>query len=506
MKSARLFAGITVLAMLSSGVAVRADSGATTTLIVNASIVDGTGSPARAGAVRIDGDRIVAVGNLKAATGERVLDAGGLTLTPGFIDTHSHHDEGLFDDRDALPLTTQGVTTIVVGQDGSMTFPVKELFEHQEKSPAAVNVATFVGHGNLRMDVMGEDYKRHATVDEIARMRALVTEGMQAGALGLGTGLEYDPGIYSTSEEVIDLAKEAARFGGRYQSHIRSEDRYFWEALDEIIRIGREAKIPVLVTHMKLAMIDWWGQSKRLLDLLERARAEGVDITGDIYPYEYWQSNLGVLFPERDFANRETAEFVLRSIAPPDGLLITRYPPDPGLEGMTVAQIAARNGTDAATALIDLTTRSAARGDSDSVIGTSMLAEDVKALSVWPHANFCSDGELAGRHPRGRGTFTKVLRDYVREQKLFSLEEAVRKMTSLSAAHVGIVDRGVIRPGAHADLVLLDPAQVADRSTSADPLALSAGIEKVWVNGVVVLEGGKGTGAFPGKAIRRPSK
>jgi N-acyl-D-amino-acid deacylase len=367
-------------------------------------------------------------------------------------------------------------------------------------------VATFVGHGNLRMDVMGEDYKRPATVEEIARMRALVTEGMQAGALGLNTGLEYDPGIYSTTEEVIDLAKEAARFGGRYQSHIRSEDRYFWAALDEIVRIGREAGLPVQFTHMKLAMTDWWGQSKRLLDLLDRARAEGVDITGDIYPYEYWQSNLGVMFPDRDFANRETAKFVLKSIAPPDGLLITRYPPDPGLEGMTVAQIATRIGTDPATALIDLTTRAEALGDTDSVIGTSMGADDVRALTAWPHANICSDGEMAGRHPRGRGAFTKVLRDYVREQKLFSLEEAVRKMTGLSAAHVGIVDRGVIRPGAFADLVLLDPARVADRSTIEDPLALSVGIEKVWVNGVVVLDGGKATGIFPGQAIRRPTK
>jgi N-acyl-D-amino-acid deacylase len=506
MKSIRSAAGIAVLAIFASGVLSCAEPKLTSTLIVNASIVDGTGSPAKPDAVRIDGDRIVEVGAVEPKGGERVIDAGGLTLAPGFIDTHSHHEEGVFDDRDALSLTTQGVTTIVAGQDGSMTYPVKELFERQEKTPVAVNVATYVGHGNLRIAVMGEDFKRHATVDEIARMRALVTEGMQAGALGLSTGLEYDPGIYSTSEEVIELAKEAARFGGRYQSHIRSEDRFFWAAVDEIVRIGREAGIPVQFTHMKLAMTDWWGQSKRLLDVLDRARADGVDITGDIYPYEYWQSNLGVMFPDRDFANRETAEFVLKSIAPPDGLLIARYPPDPGLEGMTVAQIATRNGIDEATTLIDLTTRAEAQGARNSVIVTSMLADDVRALTAWPHANICSDGEMAGRHPRGRGAFTKVLRVYVREQRLFSLEEAVRKMTSLSAAHVGIADRSVIRPGAYADLVLLDPARVADRSTIEDPLALSVGIEKVWVNGVVVLDGGKATGVFPGQAIRRPTK
>ena len=496
---------VAVLGMMWSGFACSADSSAGTTLIVNASIVDGSGSPARRGAVRIDGDRIVAVGELEPQAGERIVDAGGLTLTPGFIDTHSHHDEGLFDDRHALPLTTQGITTIVVGQDGSMTYPVKELFERQEKSPVAVNVATYVGHGNLRREVMGKDYKRHATAQEIAQMRALVTEAMRAGALGLNTGLEYDPGIYSTTEEVIDLAKEAARFGGRYQSHIRSEDRFFWAAVDEIVRIGREARLPVQFTHMKLSMTDWWGQSKRLLDMLDRARADGVEITGDIYPYEYWQSNLGVLFPDRNFANRETAEFVLKSIAPPDGLLITRYPPDPGLQGMTVAQIAARNSADPATTLSELTIRSAALGDTDSVIGTSMRADDVRALTAWPHANICSDGEMAGRHPRGRGAFTKVLRDFVREQKLLSLGEAVHKMTGLSAAHAGIVDRGVIRPNAYADLVLFDPARVTDRSTIEDPLALSTGIEKVWVNGVVVLDSGKATGAFPGVAVRRPT-
>ena len=180
-------------------------------------------------------------------------------------------------------------------------------------------------------------------------MRELVDDAMHAGALGLATGLEYDPGIYSSSEEVIELARVAALHGGRYISHVRSEDRYFWAAIDEILRIGREAAIPVQISHMKLAMVDWWGQSRRLLDLLDAARAAGIDVTGDIYPYEYWQSTLTVLFPERNFADREAAEFALRSIAPPDGLLIARYEPEPALAGMTVAQIAARRGADPAT-------------------------------------------------------------------------------------------------------------------------------------------------------------
>jgi N-acyl-D-amino-acid deacylase len=285
------------------------------TLIVNASIVDGTGSPARPGAVRLEGDRIVEVGELEAKRGEPVVDAGGRVLAPGFIDVHSHHEDGLFEMRDAAPVVSQGITTIVAGQDGSMTYPVRELFARMEATPPAVNVATFVGHGNLRIDAMGkDDYRRHATPEEVEKMRLGVAEGMAAGALGLATGLEYDPGIYSATEEVVTLAQEAARTGGRYISHIRSEDRDFWAALDEIVRIGREARIPVEVTHMKLAMKDWWGQSARFLGVLDKARAEGIDVTGDIYPYEYWHSDLTVLFPKRDFKDRKVAQLVVVNV------------------------------------------------------------------------------------------------------------------------------------------------------------------------------------------------
>jgi N-acyl-D-amino-acid deacylase len=473
------------------------------TLIVNAWIVDGTGAPRRKADLRIVGDRIVAVGELEPVPGEHVVDANGLTLTPGFIDTHSHHDREIFEQRDAMSAVSQGITTIVVGQDGGMTYPLKYLFDRLEQTPAAINVASYIGHGNVRTFVMGTDFARPATPEEIERMRQLVSEGMDYGALGLSTGLEYDPGIYSTTDELLVLAKEVARHGGRYSSHIRSEDRYLWAALDEIVRIGREAKIPVQVSHLKLAMVDWWGQSQRFLDVLERARDEGIDITGDIYPYEYWSANLGVLFPARDFSNRETAEFALKSIAPPEGLLITRFPPEPALEGFTIAQIAANRGTAPAEVLMDLTQRSRAMGKGDAVIATSMRSDDVAALMAWPHANICTDGSLAGKHPRGAGAFTKVLRLYARDQKLFNFEEAIHKMTGLSAAHMGFADRGVIRPGAYADLVLLDPEQVSDRSTIEEPQARSVGIGKVWVNGVVVLDDGIATGVYPGKVIRR---
>ena len=504
MRHARI-ADAALAAMLAAALAGCAPEPASSTLIVNASIVDGTGSPARAGAVRIDGDRIVEVGDLEPKRGEQVVDAGGHVLAPGFIDVHSHHEDGLFEMRDATPVVSQGITTIVAGQDGSMTYPVRDLFERMQATPVAINVATYVGHGTLRMDAMGkDDYRRHATPEEVEKMRQGVADGMAAGALGLATGLEYDPGIYSATEEVVTLAQEAAKTGGRYISHVRSEDREFWAAIDEIVRIGREAKIPVEVTHMKLAMKDWWGQSARLLGMLDKARAEGVDVTGDIYPYEYWHSDLTVLFPKRDFKDRKVAQFVLDHVTPADGIILTDYSPEPALVGKSLAEIAAAKKTDPAVELMDLIARSQGENDSQSIMGRGMIEKDIDALIVWPYAAICSDGSLDSLHPRGRGAFTKVLREYVRERKLLTLEEAIRKMTGLSAANVGIADRGAIRPGAYADLVMFDPATVADRSTFEDPKALSVGIDRVWVNGVAVWQDGKSTGAYPGRGVKKP--
>lgn len=473
------------------------------TLIVNARIVDGSGKAPYSGSVRIRGQRIAEVGDLKPAEGETVVDAGGLALAPGFIDTHSHHDGGLFEQRDALAAVSQGITTIVAGQDGGNVFAPGELFSRMTTTPPAINVATYVGHNSVRHEVMGEDFKRKATEAEIARMSDLVRKGMEEGAIGLSTGLEYDPGIYSSPEEVMTLARVAAGYGGRYISHMRSEDRAIWKALDEIIAIGRETKMPVQVSHMKLAMTDWWGQADKFLGIMDRARAEGVNITGDVYPYEYWQSTLTVMFPDRDFKNRKTAEFVLRSLAPPEGLLISQFTPEPALVDHTVAQIAKMRGTDPATTLMALIAESQVPGAEESVIGTSMRSDDVEKLIAWPHSNICSDGALDDGHPRGAGSFTRVLRLYVRERGTLTLEGAVRKMSAEAAEHMGIADRGRIEAGTFADLLLFDPATVADHATTKDPHALSTGIRKVWVNGSVVLEDGKATGAHTGMAVKR---
>ncbi len=486
----------------------RIDDPAATLRIVNARLIDGTGAPARPGSLRIAGDRIVAVGDLEPLPGEAVFDAKGLVLAPGFIDTHSHAASDLLEIPEALGAVSQGITTVVGGQDGGSSHPLSDFFASLEKAPAAVNVASYAGHGTLREKVLGNDFRRTATADEIAAMSRLLERDMEAGALGLSSGLEYDPGIYSARGELIDLARVAARHGGRYISHIRSEDRTFWEAIDEILAIGREAKLPVQISHVKLAMQNLWGQAPRLLDLLAAARTQGIDVTADIYPYLYWHSSLTVLFPNRDFENLDVARQVLAEIAPPEGLLLGRYLPNPAYPGRTVADIAKERGEAPEVTLVALirdaeALRRQGKEGVESVIATSMIDGDLDQLLAWPHTNLCTDGELDGRHPRGFGSYPRVLGRYVRERGVLDLEEAVHKMTALAADHVGIKDRGRLVPGAFADLVLFDPATVIDRATTTDPHALSAGIERVWVNGQTVYAGGATSGLRPGRVLRR---
>lgn len=488
-------------------------------LIAGATLVDGTGAPARSADVRIREGRIAEIadsGKLTPAPGEPVVEAGGLVLAPGFIDTHSHADADIFVHPEAEALLSQGVTTAITGQDGSSRLPLRRFFARLEKEPAAVHLASFAGHSDLRGAVMGEDFERPATAAEIEAMRALLREELAAGALGLSTGLEYDPGIYSTTEELIALAGETAAAGGRYISHIRSEDRAFWEAIDEALAIGREAGLPVQISHLKLALRSLHGQTDRLLATLDAARAEGIQVTADLYPYTYWQSTLTVLFPERNFYDAEAARYAVEEVTSPEGMLLADYEPEPALAGRTLAAIAAERGTDPATTLSDLI-RSAqalresrgapANGESDSVesvIAVSMTEGDIEALLAWPEVNLCTDGELAGSHPRGYGSFTRFLGRYVRERGVLSLEAAVHRMSGLAARHMGIEDRGVIVPGAWADLVLFDPERVADRATTEDPHALSEGVVKVWVNGGLAWTEGRATSRRAGVVIRRP--
>jgi N-acyl-D-amino-acid deacylase len=477
---------------------------------LNATVHDGTGADAASAGVRIEGDTIVAFGDVSPSEADEVVDASGLILAPGFIDTHSHGDGDLFENRDALAAVSQGITTIVVGQDGGSEFPLSDFFARIEREPVSVNVASYAGHGTIREEVMGDDYRREATEEEIEKMRQILLGEMQAGALGLATGLEYDPGIYSSTDEVITLAREAASWGGRYMSHLRSEDRYFWEAVEETLTIGREANLPVQISHTKLALRSLFGQTERLLERLDEARAEGIDVTADIYPYTYWQSTLTVMFPDRDFENREAALFAVTELSSPENMLIPVYAPEPSYAGKTLAEIAALRGqeSDPAQTLIDLIRdaeehRASGETRVESVIATSMDEADIEELMRWPHMNFCTDGALDGAHPRGYGTYPRILGRYVRERSVLPLAQAIRKMTSLAATNVGIGDRGRIAVGQKADLVLFDEAGVIDHATPDEPHLVSEGIEGVWVNGEAVFEAARTTGRYPGRVLRR---
>lgn len=477
-------------------------------IIRNATVIDGTGKPGFTADVAIREDRIVDVGDLKGIQADSVIDGTGLVLAPGFIDAHSHHDPGLDEDPGATAVVSQGVTTIVIGQDGGSHIPLSEHFTRRERNPTAINIASYSGHNSIRDSILGKNFKRKATREEIERMKELLRGDMEAGALGLSTGLEYDPGIYSASDEVLELAKELPKYNGGYISHLRSEDRYFHQAIGEIIRIGATTNIPVQISHFKLAMTGLWGQAEHVLQRLDSARNAGVDISADWYPYAYWSSTIRVLFPDRNFNDLEEAQFILKSVTTPEGIIFSNYDPRPEYNGISLAEVSMKTGVPADQLLIDLIRELDAcetrdENCSGSIVATSMSEVDMKALLRWPHTMICSDGSSSGRHPRGFGTFPRVLGRYVRDSSVIDLPTAVHKMTGLTAQRMRITNRGIIQQDNFADLVLFDPATILDRATIAAPGTLSVGIRQVWVNGKSVYKSGKTTGQRPGKILRR---
>lgn len=474
------------------------------TFFFNVRIVDGTGQPSYTGSVRVEMGNIVAVGDLRPREGELRVDGHGLVLTPGFIDSHSHHDIDYEKDRAVLPAISQGITTLVIGQDGSSHLPLGEYFEQLQQEPPALNVASYAGHNSIRWEVLGnEDYQREASVMEILEMGHLLEREMEAGALGLSTGLEYDPGIYSSAAEVLQLAKFLVPFKGRYISHLRSEDVNLEEAIEELLTIGKTTGIPVQISHFKIGMKAKWGEAGQLIRRLEQARSAGIQVTADVYPYTYWMSTLEVLFPKRDFDNRDQAVYALSELTTPEGMLIATYDARPEYVGKTIAQIAKASGEDPADSYLRLINQARERHAQESVIGTGMAEADIDTLYLWQETNVCSDGVGSSLHPRGYGTFPRFIRQYVREKKLLSLEAAVHKMTGLTASHLGWHDRGIIAPGFRADLVLWDPETITDHATTENPHAFSTGISGVWVNGIMVWEKGEFTGNYPGEVIRR---
>lgn len=466
--------------------------------IAGAEIADGTGAPLRRANLRVEGDTIVALGDVLPMPSDRVIDGTGLVLAPGFIDTHNHSTEGLATEPGAVTQVAQGITTLVVGQDGSSPYPVREYLDARRAAPPAVNVQVLVGHATIRRQVMGDDFRRPATRAEVRRMEALVDQEMRGGAVGLSSGLEYEVGSYATTEEVVSLARVAARHGGVYISHIRDEADRTIEAVREAILIGERARVPVQITHIKLGTVGVWGKAGEVVALVEAARRRGVDVTADAYPYLAWSSNLKVLVPNRQWTDPASVRQALDAVGGGKNIQITRLPMFPQHVGKRLSEAAADEGLSEVEFYIRIVADEEA-----GVIGHTMSEPDLRTFYAQPWVMVASDGGIGARHPRGAGSFPRVLGRLVRDEGWMTLPEAIRRMTSLPAARLGLKDRGVIREGMKADLVLFDPATVIDRSTFEEPALLPRGIHTVFVNGAPVWLRERPTEERPGRILDR---
>ena len=496
-------------------------------LIRNARVVDGTGNPWFRADVAIRNGRIAAIGRLADASAVRVIDAAGRVLAPGFIDIHTHVEDGIEKVPGADNYVMDGVTTVVTGNCGGSWRDLGEAFARLEKNGIGLNVASLVGHNTVRRAVMGAA-NRPATAEELARMQELVERGMRDGALGFSTGLIYIPGAYAPTEEIVALAKVAARYGGIYASHIRDEGERAIQAIEEAVRVGREAEAPVEIAHFKIDNRRLWGASTKTLALIEKSRREGVDVTVDQYPYDRSSTGISILLPEWALADGE-AKVKERLADPPTRARIAREMErrlkalghknysyamvagcqfDRSLEGKTISEITRAKGKRGLRQEIQTILDIMERGGAQMVYH-SMSEEDVTRILRHPFTAVASDGGVREfgvgvPHPRSYGTRARVLAEYVRRRGVITLEDAVRKMTSLPARAVRLRDRGLLREGYAADLVLFDPDRVQDKATFQQPHQFSEGFDLVLVNGTPVVEDGKLTGARAGRVLRRP--
>ncbi len=520
-------------------------------------IIDGSGNPRYQGDVAIRGDRITGVGFLGSATARETLDVRGLVVAPGFIDMMGQSEINVLIDNRVLSKITQGITTEVTGEGGSVAPLTDKLvladsdamkkwhfredwrdlngyFVQLEKQGSTLNIATFIGATQVRLAVVGNE-NRQPTAAELSHMTAIVDTLMEQGALGVWTALEYAPASYSKTEELIALARAARRHGGIYASHMRNEGEHIDDALNELFRIAKEADIPAEVSHLKLSGRKTWGQMPRVLARIDSARAAGLDVTADQYPYIRAATSLDASIPtwaesggmdslvirlrdpatrarlHREMQNPTGGEVFYSAAGGGAGILITgtfqdslRY-----LQGKTVAEIAAARHQDQIETVFDIVL--AEKGHRTDAVYAIMDEPDVQAAMKqwWVAVNtdfggVAPDGPLGTQsaHPRAYGTFPRILGHYSRDLKLFPLEFAVRKMTSLAAQRVGLADRGLVKPGMYADISVFNPATVIDRATFEQPHQTSAGIEYVLVNGKTVLRKGQLTSERPGRGLR----
>lgn len=476
---------------------------AQSTVIINARVADGMGGPLRHASVRISGDRISKVGDFKPDEGDRVIDATGLVLSPGFIDIHNHSESGLETDPLAESQIAQGITTVILGLDGDSPARLAPWLAARRASPASLNIALLVGHATVREEVMGKDYKRVARPDEVKQMAQKVEQAMLDGAIGLSSGIEYEVASYSDTDELVSMAAAAAKHGGFYMTHIRDEADKAFAALDEEIAIGERARIPVEHSHIKLGTVGVWGKAPAYIRVIEAARKRGVDFLADCYPYDAWHANLKVMVPDKQYEDPKSVERALADVGGAAHVRITAFSPNPAYVNHPLDELARTAGISPVEMFIRLVREGDAADTEADVIGQSMIESDIKAFYQQPWVMVASDGGINSEHPRGAGTFPRVLGSLVREKKWLTLPEAIRKMTSLPARRLGWTDRGAIRKNAIADLVLFDPDTVIDRSTFEHPGVLPQGIEKVFVNGVMVWSEAKATGARPGLVLTK---
>lgn len=521
-------------------------------------IVDGTGNPWYLGDVAIAGDRIAAVSpKLPPGSGRREIDVAGLVVAPGFVDMHSHSDWTLLEDGDAQSKIRQGVTTEVLGESSSGgpntgKLPAKKIslrgrtvdivtlgdyFDAVVESGISVNIASYVGIGNVWRCVMGDSFER-PTEQQLAQMKQLIAQAMRDGAMGLSSQLMSPPGALARTDEVVTLCEPVRQFGGIYSSHIRSEGTDVFAAITEAITIGERARVPVDIMHLKIADQQLWGRMPGIVSTIEQARTRGVNVQANVYPYTRGNNNLASIIPP--WAHEGGREQMLGRLKDPEARQRLKRDIEQGImgwynhytavgkdwrrmlvsdqgpyAGMTVDQIIQDRSKgvspppDPLDILFDILIE---QGGSISTVYAHHTEEDMNLALVQPWCSIGSDGSAlavegplrrGNPHPRNFGTFPRVLGVYVREQKLLRLEDAVRKMTSLSAAKIGLLDRGLLRAGCFADVTVFDPQTVGDKATYSDPFHYNTGIEYVIVNGQIVLEGQTHTGARPGRVLRR---
>lgn len=495
-------------------------------VINNGRLVDGSGEVGRVTQLAIHEGRVAAIGE-EVGVGKRMIDAAGKIVAPGFIDVHTH-SERICDLPAAENFLRMGVTTIITGNCGTSVTDVAAFFDEVEKTGVALNVATLIGHNSVRRQAMGGSFLRRPTAEQLAEMQRLVDQAMKDGAVGLSTGLIYNPGAFAKTDEVMALAKAAAVHDGIYVSHMRHETVKIFDAIEELMAIARGAKIRAQVSHIKLTGPTAWGKAAEVLKVLDQARAEGLQITHDQYAYTASSTGLAQLIP--DAAREGTRQDYLARIGDPEkkaGIVakmaemrarigredygyavIARYPADPELNGMRVPAAAKlRRGSDTVEEQVELILEIEAKGGGSAVYH-GMNEEDLKVFMKHPLTMVASDGgpRRLGEdvpHPRSYGNNARVLARYVRVQGLLTMEDAVRKMAALPAEVFHLKDRGLIKVGAVADVVVFDPAVVEDKSLFEDPHHYAVGFTEVIVSGVSVISGGELQSERPGRAVRQ---